>query len=66
VLLHQDGRPTSTPRPRHGVDPRVLKFIDNSAIVDTSFSADCSDSGCSPLSGEIFERYSDDSMSSSS
>jgi hypothetical protein len=59
-------RPTCAPRPRHGVDPRVLNFFDISATVDTSFLADCSDSGCSSLSGEIFERCSDDSMSPSS
>jgi hypothetical protein len=59
-------RPTSAPHPRHGVDPRVLNFLDIDATVDTSFPSDCSDSGCSFLSGEIFERCSDDSMSTSS
>jgi hypothetical protein len=48
-------RPTSAPPPRHGVDPRILNFLDIDATVDTSFPADCSDSGCSFLSGEIFE-----------
>jgi hypothetical protein len=56
--------PTCAPRPSHGVDPRVLNYLDIDATVDTSFPSDCSDSGCSPRSGEIFERCSDDSMSS--
>jgi hypothetical protein len=56
--------PTCIPRPGHGVDPRVLNFLDIDATVDTSFPSDCSDSGCSPRSGEIFELCSDDSMSS--
>jgi hypothetical protein len=48
----------------HGVDPRVLNYLEVDATVDTSFPSDCSDSGCSPRSGDIFERCSDDSMSS--
>jgi hypothetical protein len=56
--------PTFAPRPGHGVDPRVLNYLDIDATIDTSFPSDCSDSGCSPHSGEIFERCSDDSMSS--
>jgi hypothetical protein len=56
--------PTCAPRPDHGIDPRVLNYLDIDATVDTSFSSDCSDSGCSSHSGEIFERCSDDSMSS--
>jgi hypothetical protein len=51
----------------------VKNFLDNSATVDTSFPADCSDSGSSSLFDEIFERRSsksrccsDDSMSTSS
>jgi hypothetical protein len=56
--------PTCAPRPGHGVDPRVLNYLDVDATVDTSFPSDCSDSGCSPRSGDIFERCSDDSMSS--
>jgi hypothetical protein len=56
--------PTCAPRPGHGVDPRVLNYLDIDATVDTSFPSDCSDSGCSSHSGEIFERCSDDSMSS--
>jgi hypothetical protein len=56
--------PTCAPRPGHGVDPRVLNYLDIDATVDTSFPSDCSDFGCSPRSGDIFERYSDDSMSS--
>jgi hypothetical protein len=59
-------RPTCAPHPCHGVDPRVLNFLDISTTVDTSFPADCSDSGCNSLSGEIFELCSDDSMSTSS
>jgi hypothetical protein len=59
-------RPTCAPRRRHGVDPRVLNFIDSSATIDNSFSADSSNFGCSSLSSEIFERCSDDSMSTSS
>jgi hypothetical protein len=56
--------PTCAPRPGHGVDPRVLNYLDVDATVDTSFPSESSDSRCSPRSGEIFERCSDDSMSS--
>jgi hypothetical protein len=56
--------PTCAPRPGHGVDPRVLNYLDVDATVDTSFPSDSSDSGCSPRSGKIFERCSDNSMSS--
>jgi hypothetical protein len=56
--------PTCTPRPSHGVDLRVLNYLDIDATVDTLFLLDCSDSGCSSRSGGIFERCSDDSMSS--
>jgi hypothetical protein len=56
-------RPTVAPHRRKGVDPRVLNFIDNSATIDNSFSADSSDFGCSSLSGE--KCCSDDSMSTS-
>jgi hypothetical protein len=59
-------QPTCAPRLCHGVDPRVLNFIDISATIDTSFLANCSDCGYSSRSGEIFERCSDDSMSTSS
>jgi hypothetical protein len=59
-------RPTCVPRPSHGVDPRILNYLDIDATVDNSFPADCSDSGCSSRSGEIFERCSNDSMSPSS
>jgi hypothetical protein len=58
-------RPTCAPRPGHGVDPRILNYLDIDATVDTSFAVDCSDFGCSSRSGEIFERCSDDSMSTS-
>jgi hypothetical protein len=56
--------PTCAPRRGHGVDPRVLNYLDVDATVDTSFPSDSSNSGCSPRSGEIFERCSDNSMSS--
>jgi hypothetical protein len=56
--------PTCAPRPGHGVDPRVLNYLDIDATVDTSFPSDCSDSRCSSQSGEILERCSYDSMSS--
>jgi hypothetical protein len=56
--------PTCAPRPSHGVDPRVLNYLDIDATSDTSFPSDCSDSRCSSRSGEIFEHCSDDSMSS--
>jgi hypothetical protein len=56
--------PTCAPRPGHGVDPRVLNYLDVDATVDTSFPSDCLDSGYSSRSGDIFERCSDDSMSS--
>jgi hypothetical protein len=55
-------RPTCAPRPGHGIDPRVLNYLDIDDTVDTSFAADCSDSRCSSRSGEIYERCSDDSM----
>jgi hypothetical protein len=48
-------QPTCAPRPRHRIDPRVLNYIDISATIDNSFPSDCSDSGCSSQSGEIFE-----------
>jgi hypothetical protein len=56
--------PTCAPRPGHGVDPRVINYLDIDATIDTSFPSDCLDSGCSSRSGEIFEHCSDDSMSS--
>jgi hypothetical protein len=56
--------PTCVPRPSHGVDPRVLNYLDVDATIDTSCPSDCSNSGCSPRSGDIFERCNDDSMSS--
>jgi hypothetical protein len=59
-------RPTCIPHHRHVGDSRVLNFLDISATVDTSFLADCLDSGCSSLSGEIFECCSDDTMPTSS
>jgi hypothetical protein len=58
-------RPTCAPCPGHGVDPKVLNYLDIDATVDTSFAADCLDSGCSSRSGEIYERCSDDSMTTS-
>jgi hypothetical protein len=59
-------QPTCAPRHCHGIDPRVLNFIDSSIAIDNLFPADSSDSGCSSLSGEILERCSDESMSTSS
>jgi hypothetical protein len=57
--------PTCAPRPGHGVDPRVINYLDIDATIDTSFPSDCLlDSKCNPRSGEIFECCSDDSMSS--
>ena len=56
--------PTCAPRPSRGVDPKVLKYLDVDAIVDTSFSLDCSNSGCSSTSGDIYRDCSDDCMSS--
>jgi hypothetical protein len=60
------GNPTSKPK-------AFESFLDISTPVDTSFLADCSDSGSSFLFGEIFERRSpksrlcsDDSISTSS
>jgi hypothetical protein len=61
ILASPPRRFTSTSRRCHGVDPKVLIFIDSSAIVDNSFPTDSSNSGCSSLSGEIFECCSDDS-----
>jgi hypothetical protein len=55
-------RPTCAPRPSHGVDPRVLNYLDIDTTVDTSFVVDCSDSRYSSRSSEIYERCSDDSM----
>jgi hypothetical protein len=66
-------RPSCVPRCCHIVDPRVLNFLDITAIVDASFPKDCSDSRSTSLSGKIIEhwsfesrRCSDDRMSTSS
>jgi hypothetical protein len=56
-------QPIYAPCPGHGVDLRVLNYLDIDATVDNSFLADCSDSVCSSRSGEIFECCSNDSMS---
>ena len=56
--------PTCAPRPGRGVDPRVLKYLDVDATVDTSFHSDCSNSGCSSRSGDIYGDCSDDYISS--
>ena len=56
--------PSCAPRPGHGVDPRVLNYFDIDATVDTSFSSDCSDSGCSSKAADIYDHYSDGTMSS--
>ena len=54
--------PTCAPRHSHGVDPRVLNYLDIDVVVDTSFPSDCSDFGCSSKSSDIYEHYSDGSM----
>ena len=59
-------QPTFAPCPRHGIDLRVLNYINISAIIDTSFRIDRLDSRCSSLFGEIFECCSDNSMPTSS
>jgi hypothetical protein len=58
--------PACAPRPDHGVDPRVRNFFDLEATVDTTFSLDGSDSGCSSSSrpGDIYGDCSGDNMSS--
>ena len=56
--------PTCAPRPGRGVDPRVLKYLDVDATVDTSFPSDCSNSECSSRSGDIYGDCSDDCISS--
>ena len=56
--------PTCAPRPGHKVDPKVLKYLDVDATVDTSFPSNCSNSGCSSRSGDIYGNCSDDCMSS--
>ena len=56
-------RPTCAPRLGHGIDPRVLNYLDIDANVDTSFLSDYSDFGYSSHSGQIFERCANDSMS---
>jgi hypothetical protein len=35
--------PTCAPRPGHGVDPRILNYLDINATVDTSFPSNCSE-----------------------
>ena len=54
--------PTCAPQPGHGIDPRVLYYLDIDAAVDTAFSSDCSDSGSSSRSGDIYGDCSNDSM----
>ena len=56
--------PICAPRPGHGVDPKVLKYLDIDATVDTSFPSDCSNSGCNSRSGDIYGDCSDDCISS--
>ena len=51
-------------RPGHRVDPRVLNYLDIDVAIDTLFPSDCLDSGCSFKSSDIYEHYSDGSMSS--
>ena len=50
--------PICAPRPGRGVDPRVLKYLDVDATVDTSFPSDSS------RSGDIYGDCSDDCISS--
>ena len=50
--------PTCAPQPGRGVDPRVLKYLDVDATVDTSFPSDSS------RSGDIYGDCSDDCVSS--
>ena len=57
-------RPTCAPRPGHGVDPKVLNYLDIDTTVDTSFPSNCSNSGCSSRFGDIYRDYSDNCMSS--
>ena len=59
-------RPICIPHRCHVRDPRILNFLDITTTVDASFLPDCLDSGCSSLSGEIFEHCSDDCISPSS
>ena len=56
--------PTCAPRPGRGVDPKVLNYLDIDATVDISIPLDCSNSGCSSRSSNIYGDYSDDCMSS--
>ena len=56
--------PTCAPRPGRGVDPKVLKYLDVDATVDTSFPSNYSNSRCSSRSGDIYGDCSDDCMSS--
>ena len=54
--------PTCTPQPGHGVDPRILNYLDIDTVVDTSFLSNCSDSRSSSRSDDIYGDYIDDSM----
>ena len=56
--------PTCVPRPGRGVDPKVLKYLDVDATIDTSFPSDCSNSGTNSRSGDIYGDCSDDCISS--
>ena len=56
--------PTCVPRPGRRVDPKVLKYLDVDVTVDTSFLSDCSNSGCSSRSGDIYGDCSDNCISS--
>ena len=56
--------PTCAPRRGRGVDPKVLKYLDVDATVEISFPLDCSNSGCSSRSDDIYGDCSDDCMSS--
>ena len=56
--------PTCAPQPSRGIDPKVLKYLDVDATVDTSFPSDCFNYGCNSTSGDIYGDCSDDCMSS--
>ena len=59
------GGPTCAPRPGLGVDPRVLKYLDiDAADDDATFPSDCSGSGSSSRSDDIWGDGGGDSVSS--
>jgi hypothetical protein len=58
-------RPSCVACRRHIEDPRVLEFLDITATIDASFPTDCSASGSTSLSNEIFEHRSSKSRACS-